>query len=41
MKLLPSEDAISLEQELAEKFEELEIQNHKSFRDFIKKEHSK
>jgi hypothetical protein len=41
MKLLPSEDAKSLEQELEDKFEELEIQNHKSYGDFIRKEHNK
>ena len=39
MKLLPSEDANSLEQELAEKFEELEIQNHNSYKDFMKSQH--
>ncbi len=39
MKLLPQEDTKLLEQELSEKFEELEIQSHNSFKDFIKTEH--
>lgn len=39
MKLLPQEDTKLLEEELNEKFEDLEIQSHNSFEDFIKKQH--